>query len=253
MKKQQETKSKSVVLSSSSSTSSTPKKVDWADEEELSTDDVTDPSEPLVNCYKIVSVTPSKDVQIVESPSRLSTKQILANGGKANQAGGIKSGLHYTTCMRLFGGASSDGNAFRYSAVKFDPSGCSDWSSFAAIFDEFRVIKAHIQFAPYYQYSTADTGVLCVAADNDSTGAPTSADQVMQYGTAKFSNLQQARSLRLTYKRPNITSSAYWNDVASPTASEGTFLIAVIDCSTTNGRGLYYFTVTYEIEFRSRR
>ncbi len=165
-----------------------------------------------------------------------------------------KVGQHYRCIMKITAGSPSTGLSYIYSGITMNPTSYSDWSSFAALFDEFRVIGGKYTFYPYYAYSTTDIGLVALAFDNESTGVPTSFDQVVQYTNGKVVPLQShPRASHLTFKRPNMTPSAYWVDCATPANSLGIVMIATQDTNTTNGRGILYSYMELHVEFRSRR
>ncbi len=165
-----------------------------------------------------------------------------------------KVGQHYSTVIRVALGVASSGSAAKYGVFSFDPSSVfSDWTSFAALFDEFRMISIKLKFVPYYRYSSTDTGLIAVCGDNDSSTTPASIDTVVQYGNSMVFPVQSHKDHIYHFKRPNITDSAYWVDVATPSNSLGAILYGTLDSTTTNGRGIFYLFAEMYVEFRSRR
>jgi hypothetical protein len=158
---------------------------------------------------------------------------------------------HIKYKLKLSGSLATTGAGVQHSAVLFDPSGTTNWSSLANLYDEFRVTSAHLDLYPamVYDSTTVNCGFISVDADNDSNTPLSAIDQSVQYGNSKQANLRMVTTL--TYHRPDITKSAYWVDVASPSTSLGCFHIEVTGslASVT----VLWTTVTYEVEFRSIR
>ncbi len=191
-------------------------------------------------------------IQSVSSPNKSSTLQTLKGMKSLLASHGL--GQHYKTKIKIASTIASAGLASVFGYTTMDPSGFSDWTSFAALFDEFRILRGVIHYRTVWNCSTSDQGLMAVAFDNDSASIPSTFDGIVQYGTSKTFPVQMAgRTTSYEFKRPNITPSAYWTDVASPSGSLGSVQYATVDSTTTNGRGILYQVVEYEIEFRSRR
>lgn len=150
--------------------------------------------------------------------------------------------------LRIAALATSTAGGGLTSAVLLDPSGCSDWSQYAALYDEFRVHAVTVEWHPYKKYDTTLFGQVIFAFDNDSVATGTY-DQTLQYGTAITG--ERSEFLKRHYKRPGMTASAYWNDCASPSGSTGAVIFAMSNGPNALAVGLV--VTEYEIEFRSRR
>lgn len=162
-----------------------------------------------------------------------------------------KKGEHYKFDLKLAASAAANGSGVFHGAILFDPSSCSNWSSLASLFDEFRVtaVTMKITNAMYFQSTTTNQGYFSINADNDSTAALSTIDQSVQYGNSKQFGL--IKGCTYHYKRPDVDKSAYWVDCATPSNSLG--------CLNIEGTGLLpsvtviWTTVMYTCEFRSTR
>lgn len=127
------------------------------------------------------------------------------------------------------------------------------WAQAAQLFDEFRVLGGKVHFYPYNRYSKVSTfsKALTVAFDNDAVTSGTISDSIVwQYGTAKLHNIDDP--FVYTFERPHITSSAYWADVALPTAgSFGGVLYSAQSVTLSTDYGQFF--VELEVQFRSSR
>ena len=157
-------------------------------------------------------------------------------------------GQHQTQFLKIAYTGTTNGSGVLSAASTLDPSGCTDWSSFATLFDEFRVVAVRFQVFPSARYLTTSIGLVATAFDNDSTATGT-VDQVLQYGTSRGFIVQDDHVF--SWRRPNITPSAYWVDCASPSSSAGAILVSVTGAPSSVT--LLFGITTYEIEFRSRR
>ncbi len=182
----------------------------------------------------------------VSSASRLLVRQQLLHQN------------HYVVRMTRGGVSATTTAAGTLSdGFSMDPSTFDEWSSFNTLFDEFRVLGGTVRFIPKnrYVWNTGSFIVktpLVVAYDNDSATVPvTTLPTAWQYPFAKPVCITDP--YEFSWRRPNITSSAYWDDVATPSTSLGIcFMISeptVMTASTEYGN---YF-VEFEVEFRSRK
>lgn len=189
--------------------------------------------------------TPSTDVEekLMSPMSRLGRSLIMR--AKSHK------GQNYKTVLKIASSLASTGSSSRYGAYTFDPSGTTDWSDFNGLFDQFRVLEIKLTLSPAYRYF--DTGYIVVAGDNDDATVPTTFDSVVQYANSKTLVIGSTHDLVFEYKRPNITASAYWVDVASPTTSAGAIKLACTETTSTNARLILWAITEYVVEFRQRR
>ena len=157
-------------------------------------------------------------------------------------------GQNVRAFLTIAASASTNGSGALSSAITMDPSGCTDWTYFSSLYDEFRVIGGKCHIYPYSPFDTTRTGNNAIAFDNDSA-TPGTLDQTLQYGTAK--GWITPKGVQYSFKRPNITPSAYWCDCGAPSTSLGGVLIVGSLGPASLVTVVSY--MTYYLEFRSRR
>lgn len=139
-----------------------------------------------------------------------------------------------------------------------DPSAVgSDWASYAAIYDEFRVVGIKITLVPSQQGSvTAINAPVIIVYDNDDSNVLTSYNAALEYDTHKvLSSIWYQRSgsaYSSMWLRPTSgnNTAILWSDVGTPVATGSVkFYATGLTASTT------YFGITVEhyVEFRGRR
>lgn len=177
--------------------------------------------------------TEQKSLKLVLS--RLSNSKGLGSGS-------LKTRLSYISTV------TTNGSGAYLSALSLDPSSSSEFSSFATLYDEFRVTSVTVQWSPTLTGS-ATPGSMLFAFDNDSAVAPASQTEVLCYQNFRFDCL--GKHIKETYHRPNITQSAYWVDMASSSGSLGSipFVIGYSNASVVVGQ----FVITLHTDMRGRR
>ncbi len=134
--------------------------------------------------------------------------------------------------------------------VSMDPSTNAEWSSLAALYDEFRVLGGLMVYHPINRY-TVNSNPLYVCYDNDSTPTLASINDVFDYPNAR--SWTSCDSFKYKWQRPNSANSpVLWSDVATPSGSKGALTIFTTTSfgSTFNvGQAIFEFL----IEFRGRR
>ncbi len=223
-------------------------------------------AKPTVVLKSLTPTTDDCDVQLpLDNPSLIGFVPLQNDGERSVTSkklaerlalGEIRSqktkglGQFYTTFLRIgFYGATNSSGVLNAS-VTLDPSGTTDWSYFSSLFDEFRVVKVSVWIHPYSKFDSSKYGQGVAVFDNDSSTAPATVDAGLQYGTAK--SFQVPVGLKAHWSRPNLTDSAYWTDVASPSGSTGSvgYSFGLTNAATQNIIG---GVATYHIQFRSRR
>jgi len=113
---------------------------------------------------------------------------------------------------------SSDSGGGMDLVLNNDPSGYTDWSSYAAIWDEYRVLAMRLTFIPNNQYSktTTLTVPLYVVIDRDSSGALSSKNQAVQYESCKIKSLENRWSYGIKMHGP---TGAGWITTAATAAT----------------------------------
>lgn len=163
-----------------------------------------------------------------------------------------------------YGNLASNGIGFLAAAITMDPSIYgTDWASFAALYDEFRVVGVRLTLCSLQQYSvTVANNLLAIVYDNDSGTAPSSFGALLEYPTVQYSSVvfqhsaqkeNQTNCQQFSWARPvsGNNTSVVWCDVATPAQSLGSIMLAAdtLPITTTYLR----FVVEYFIEFRGRR
>ncbi len=158
---------------------------------------------------------------------------------------------HYTIRLVVTGALAADGTGTIATSLGLNPSTYSEWTSVSALFDEFRVLSGRFHFTPTNRYNRASTDVVRavdVAFDNDSAPTLTSYNDAAEYANVK----QECQSDPYVYSfhRPNVTPSAYWTDVATPSGSAGS--VVLFSSGNTNSIALGIYMQEIFVEFRGR-
>lgn len=108
--------------------------------------------------------------------------------------------------------------------VAMDVTGISGWSSFANLFDEYRVRKAWLHIQPLYQaYGASATSIaampIIVVVDYDDATAIATLANAIQYDTARVIYLGSAKTSTHTAApaRPEGQPDLAWVTTATPT------------------------------------
>jgi hypothetical protein len=209
--------------------------------------------------YKLTTtntLTTKKNIEKKETQNDLSTDDIeskvltVSKGLKNNLMKSLGKGNNgaYKCILRSNASITLNSSGAFLSYFPMDPSASAEWNSFTTLFDEFRILKGTLQIEPLYQGSIT-AGVTAVCFDNDSANAPSNIAEVLDYQNSVLKT--SSKSLHYEFRRPDVTNSAYWVDVATPTSQIGAvrILIGYGPVSTT----AYYYNMTYHVEFRGRR
>jgi len=139
-----------------------------------------------------------------------------------------------------------------------DPSVSSEYASYQALYDEFRVVGVRFHLISLQQFSvSAGNAVAAIAYDNDDVVTPTSQNYVLEYDTAKiFSAVGTHNALKpwvMAWARPTSggNTAITWVDAASPASSLGSTKMYVTNLTVSTA----YFDYVQEffVEFRGRR
>jgi len=158
---------------------------------------------------------------------------------------------------------SSTVGGFITTTLSLNPNAGSEWASYAALYDEFRVRGIRITLISTQQYSvTAKNGIVGVVYDNDDSVALTSLAAALEYDTAQIipsvfqhtiTKENKTPALQLAWCRPNSGTSTNipWYDVGTPSASPGSikFYSDTLSVSTD----YFHYVLEYFVEFRGRR
>ncbi len=138
-----------------------------------------------------------------------------------------------------------------------DPSSSAEWSSYALLYDQFRVIGGQMKLASAVANNSAAANTLVrFAFDNDSNSAPASYGSVLQFSEVTDVPAIFANGIRtVNFKRPEIRGiqqieNATWINEATPSASLGglKFYGSGATASTT----YWTYVVDFLVQFQMR-
>lgn len=97
---------------------------------------------------------------------------------------------------------SSDSSGVINLVVDNNPSGYLDWSSVAALWDDYRALSLYIEYFPYNRYSKTTTNCkpLYQVIDRDSTGILASVNAAIQYESCERKSIEDPwyRGVKMT-------------------------------------------------------
>lgn len=135
-------------------------------------------------------------------------------------------------------GQSGNGSGAVLGLWTNDPSGYQDWSSLAAVYDEYRVLSMTVKWLPvnrYNQPTNVIVGTGVSAIDRDDVTSITTEAAMLEYGSAMIHNL--ADPWTRTVKMAGI-EDALWVTTATP---KPTFCIKFV--SQNNTASVHYGNV----------
>lgn len=132
-----------------------------------------------------------------------------------------------------------------------NPSGYLDWTSIAALWDEYRPLALQVKFRPYNRYSktTTVTVPIYVVVDRDSTGAIGSKNAAVQYESCKTRSLDDPWTQGCKTIGISGLTTTQWITTASPSA---TFCIKAYADGCSNSTTYGDVLVTLLIQVRGR-
>jgi hypothetical protein len=133
-------------------------------------------------------------------------------------------------------------------SVDNNPSGYLDWSSIAALWDDYRAVSLMVEFFPYDRYSkvTVSSKPIYVVFDRDSTGALGSVNACIQYESCKQESLEDPWTRVVKMTDPG--DSAFIT-TASPAA---TFTLKTYQSGLTASTTYGEFMITLIVQVRGR-
>ena len=152
-------------------------------------------------------------------------------------------------CITNSANLTSDGAGIIDLVIGDSPAGAPDWSSWSAIYDEYRVLGWEVSFIPANQYTKLSTvcqpllGVID-RADGTALSAYTVA---VQYGSVKDLSLEN--KWKLTTKLAGSTEEAQFSRTGAPSTKTWMKFFANGLTASTN-YGLYI--VRRRVQFRAR-
>ncbi len=179
--------------------------------------------------------TITRDFLQARNPLKVQKVVLTINGTISSSAGGVISG-----------------------AFGMDPSGSAEWSSFAVLYDQFRVLGGILKLAcsvPMGSTTAANT-IVGFCFDNDNSTTPTAYSGVTTF--SEYTNVpaiwNSGAIKQIRFKRPkvgNLMQTQYqWYDEASPGSSPGA--IKFYGSGASNSVQYYNYILEYLVEFQMR-
>jgi hypothetical protein len=176
-----------------------------------------------------------RDIANARAPNRVVTVVLAQQATLTTSAGGVFAG-----------------------AFSMDPSGSAEWASFAALYDQFRVIGGNLKIVSAIANgnTTVANGIVAFAFDNDSSAAPANYGQIMQFAEVTdvpacwTSGTIKQIPFRRPMKRGTPQSQFLWYDEASPSASPGG--LKFYGSGLSNSTTYWSYILEYVVQFQLR-
>jgi len=161
-----------------------------------------------------------------------------------------------TETLHFQGGtiASTAAGAIQSSVNIGDPSGSGAWAKFAAIYDEYRILSALIEYQPVDRYDAPlavtvaiNQPPLLIAVDRDSNPGVISASSISAYESCRMVNLSDPFSIGM---KMNGVREAAWQTTAGPSIVARGFVWSATTGSATVSTTFGYFLISWIIQFR---
>jgi len=135
-----------------------------------------------------------------------------------------------------------------------DPSSCAKWSSYAAIFDGFRVVGGRLKIASIPANGSAVlSSIVRFAFDNDSAGTPTAYNDVISYSEIRdVPAVWSGGAIKVVpFKRPKQGHGEYlWLDEQTPSGSLGG--LKYYGSGLTVSTNYWHVIIEYLVQFTQR-
>jgi len=148
-----------------------------------------------------------------------------------------------------------------FDVIPMNPTAANEFATYAALYDEFRVVGIRVSLVSAQQYSLTAINILgAVCFDNDDGASHSSVLQCLEYPTAHvlpsvFQHVNTRENGSLTqdfaWLRPTSGAPIKWCDCAVPAESIGGVKFAFV--GVTASTVYFYLNWEYFIEFRGRR
>jgi len=175
----------------------------------------------------------------------LPANRILYSGPIRSSLERNEEGTHTVMLAYAYSLTSSSSPAVIAPTISNNPSSCANWSSFATVFDEYRVLGLMIKFFPWNRYSKVSTVTTPIywVVDRNNLTALTGVGQATQYESVQQKSLEDPWSM--STKMYSVEEAQFLNtgSPASTYAFKGyaTFL----SNSTTYGDLIVYMRVQF--------
>jgi hypothetical protein len=144
--------------------------------------------------------------------------------------------------------ATSSGAGVINTTFTTNPNGTNGWSSWVALFDEYRVLALELKYIPLWSVlpTGVNGGTFIMVVDHDSVIALTSFNNACNYESFKIGPID--RGIKKTY-RMNGTLESNWINTSSPTGLQG---VKTYCNGLSNSTQYGNFIGTFLIEFRGK-
>lgn len=142
-------------------------------------------------------------------------------------------------------------------SLTMDPSGSAEWSSFALVYDQFRVLGGQLHLCSMVPNSVVGSGLIRFAFDNDSTTTPASYADVMGYSEiTDIPAVWSSGAVRtVSFKRPMVKgvpqTGSIWYNETSPSSSPGALKYYGQGLTGTTTYWNYVLDLLVEFQMRS--
>lgn len=175
----------------------------------------------------------------------------LSYHGPYSLPGSREQNTLYTIECRSVLPLTSDVSGNITTVVDNNPSGYLDWTSIAALWDEYRPLALKVSFKPNNRYSktTTVTVPMYIVTDRDSVGAIASKNAAVQYESCIIRSLDDPWSKGAKTLGISGLTTTQWITTASPSA---TYCIKMYATGASNSTTYGDLFITLLIQVRGR-
>ena len=190
----------------------------------------------------------SKKSKVFSEPPELDPDAQVYRGPITSRAGREEADLH-TVLLFYIAELISTGGGVVNNVMDDNPSNASEWSNFSALFHEYRVLGATLEFWPQNRYSKSTTITRPVAAivDRSAAGALGSYAAAFNHPSARMVGLDDP--FKVVWHMENAEESTFLQTASS--AARHWFKLYADTVSNTTTYGIY--RVSLLTQFRGRQ
>lgn len=185
------------------------------------------------------------------SARRASNRELVYTGPIHLRSGGLDSRITRANMCFSSNASSSAGGKFDGAWITSQATSCTDWSSFAAVYQEYRVVAMEVKWLNRYNNTynaTAAPGFGAMAVYHIPTiPTATSIDEVVQNSNHKLWNT--GRPLTMQWRARGTEEMAWMTTATS--SSHGGIQVYAEGASASTLYGCWILTFT--VEFRGRK
>jgi hypothetical protein len=141
----------------------------------------------------------------------------------------------------------STSGSYYSAAFNATPSGAANWSNFAALWDEYRLLGFEVEFVPINQYQTTSASYPSglVVVDHTDTTVLADATAACKYESVKLVSFRHR--WKESWKMNGIEESV-WVDTSSPATFGSIKIVSTSTFTSSNLVGSYLHT--FRVQFR---